>query len=208
MKLNFDQISTCALIGRSIGKPSVYRSVLESFGKNKLPNERTAVFNGSPAFYRDLSVEKNISVRRIVLDQPRNEWIKELCDAAGLTKRITGRKFRKDMTCEKQIYGVISTLFNKPELVLMNEPLVGLNADTRLKFAAILNLCKRENIKVAFSAALTDAVKLETVEQFMLVGSDGEPVVVTKQQLEQRRQDMKGDPSYEEVFKSFIKEGE
>lgn len=113
--------------------------------------------------YEDLSIQENLNLYADLYGVPkeiRNERFERLLKMTGLedfTERQTG-KLSGGM---KQKLGLICTLVRSPELLLLDEPTVGVDPLSRRELWEILQkLVKEENITVLVNTAYMDEAEL------------------------------------------------
>ncbi len=97
-------------------------------------------------FHLDLS-------KKSVSDQPANDLIDEVLKKVGLieSKKKTLRSFSKGML---QRAGLAQALIHKPEILILDEPMSGLDPDGRLMVKDILREEKKKGITIFFSSHL------------------------------------------------------
>lgn len=108
-----------------------------------------------------LSIRQNAAQLRILLEDGRRAWLRELLEASGLKKNGWTRPFRKDQPGQKRLWGILTALLSRPERLLVTDPMVGMTAQDREAFARLLTLGAEHGIEVRFTAArLQDVMRL------------------------------------------------
>jgi len=137
---------------RILGKPAEDMAVKNLVGY--LPER--------PYFYRYLSAEEfllfygrlssNLKTRQLC------SRIDELLELVGLTfaKSYRLHQFSKGML---QRIGMAQALIHRPKLLILDEPLSGLDPDGRMQMAKVINTARDEGTTVFFSSHLLDDVE-------------------------------------------------
>ncbi len=138
VSLEIERNSVYGLLGpNGAGKSTILKMVsgmlnpssgLIEFNGHKWEREdlkKTGALIEQPPIYENLSAEENLEVKRLMLGLPRKR-IKEALEMAGLTG--TGRKKAGQFSMGmKQRLGIALALLNNPELLILDEPLNGLD---------------------------------------------------------------------------------
>ncbi len=138
VSLEIERNSVYGLLGpNGAGKSAILKMVsgmlnpssgLIEFNGHKWEREdlkKTGALIEQPPIYENLSAEENLEVKRLMLGLPRKR-IKEVLEMAGLTG--TGRKKAGQFSMGmKQRLGIALALLNNPELLILDEPLNGLD---------------------------------------------------------------------------------
>ena len=104
------------------------------------------------AYYPSLSAKDNMSLMRTVRGIPNAELDEELLAVVGLkgTGRKTARHFSLGM---KQRLGIALALIGNPELLVLDEPINGLDPVGVVQIRELLlRLCKERNIPILLSS--------------------------------------------------------
>ncbi len=108
-----------------------------------------------------LSIRQNAAQLRILLDNEKRAWLRELLEASGLKKNGWTKPFRKDRPGSLRLWGILTALLIRPERLLVTDPMVGMTAQDREAFAWLLTLGAEHGIEVRFTAArLQDVMRL------------------------------------------------
>lgn len=80
-----------------------------------------------PAGYEDLTLWQNLVSQAALIPGVSRKNLTDLCDLVGLERNTRHRSLRKASSGEKQRYGLAAALIGKPELLLLDEPMNGLD---------------------------------------------------------------------------------
>lgn len=97
-----------------------------------------------PAFYPNLSGYTNLTLTANTYGIHDKKHIDGLVDMLGLSLRIND-KVKKYSLGMRQRLGICRALINKPNLLVLDEPLNGLDPDGIIQFRNIISTVKREN---------------------------------------------------------------
>ncbi len=106
----------------------------------------------TPSFYANLTAEENLEYYRIQRGIPGKDCIEEALQEVGLTN--TGKKKYKSFSLGmKQRLGLALALLNKPELLLLDEPINGLDPFGIVEIRNLLiRLNQEKNITILISS--------------------------------------------------------
>lgn len=124
-----------------------------------------------PGFYPNLSVEKNIEYYRIQKGVPGKQVVSELLELMRLThaKRRACKNLSMGM---KQRLGLAMALLGEPEILILDEPITGLDPSGIVEIRALLQRLNRERgITIVLSSHnLAELEQLATTYAFMSHG--------------------------------------
>lgn len=118
---------------------------------------KTGALIEMPPVYGNLSAEENLEVKRLVLGLPKKR-IKEVLEIVNLTG--TGRKKAGNFSMGmKQRLGIALALMDKPELLILDEPLNGLDPLGIQELRELTRSLPGEGITVIFSSHILSEVE-------------------------------------------------
>lgn len=112
----------------------------------------------SPPLYGNLDARENLEVRRTMLGLP-NSYVDEALEIVNLTdtgKKRTG-KFSMGM---KQRLGIAMALLNKPELLILDEPVNGLDPFGIQELRSLIKSLPEKGITVVLSSHILSEVEM------------------------------------------------
>ena len=111
---------------------------------------KTGALIEMPPVYENLSARENLEVKRLIYGLPKTR-IKEVLEIVNLTG--TGRKKAGNFsTGMKQRLGIALALLNNPELLVLDEPLNGLDPSGIRELRELVKTLPGEGITVIFSS--------------------------------------------------------
>jgi len=109
--------------------------------------QRIGCLISQPAGYEDLSLWQNLRAQELLLPEGKAGDLRELCALVGLDEHTRRRSLRKASTGEKQRYGLASALLGDPELLILDEPMNGLDPSGAAEMRSLLLELHRERGK-------------------------------------------------------------
>jgi ABC-2 type transport system ATP-binding protein len=140
-------------------------------GLNK-ERKRIGAIIETPSFYSYMSAEQNLEYYRIQRGIPGRHCVQEVLEEVGLAN--TGsKKFKSFSLGMKQRLGLALALMNKPELLLLDEPINGLDPFGIVEIRNLLiKLSQEKNITILISShILSELSNLVTYYGFIEKGS-------------------------------------
>ncbi len=112
----------------------------------------------TPPIYENLTAWENLKVRALLLDIPdsRIREVLEWTDLSGTGKKQAGR-FSLGM---KQRLGIAIALLNRPKLLILDEPVNGLDPVGIQEFRALVRKCVQNGMTVLISSHILSEVEL------------------------------------------------
>lgn len=154
--------------------------------------KKTGALIEQPPVYENLSAKENLEVKRLILGLP-GKRINEVLEITGLTN--TGRKKAGQFSMGmKQRLGIALALLNNPELLILDEPLNGLDPLGIQELRELTRSFPRMGITVIFSSHILS--EASQVADHIGIISDG--CLVYSGQIN------KGD-NLEEIFLNVVK---
>lgn len=139
--------------------------------------KRTGVVIEAPGFYPQISVERNLEYYRILKGVPGKRAVDEVLELVGLADK---RKKRcRDLSLGmKQRLGLAIALIGEPELLILDEPINGLDPSGIIEIRNLMQKLNREkNITIILSShILSELEQLATVYGFLTDGKLAEQV--------------------------------
>ena len=199
--LNIEKGQIYGLVGRNgAGKTTIIRMItaqstptegeLALFGAHT-PRDlarmraRTGAMVETPSFYPYLTARQNLEYYRIQRGIPGRGAVDEALEAAGLTG--TGRKVFKNFSLGmKQRLGLALALMNRPDLLILDEPINGLDPEGIVEFRnLLLDLNRERQTTILISShILSELANLATCYGFIDHGVMLEQI--TAQRLEEK----------------------
>ncbi len=127
---------------------------------------------------------------------------KEMLDSLGLLDRASERLDTYSKGMRKKV-ALIAALLHDPDVVLMDEPLDGLDANSAIIFKSLVRALARSGKAVVYSSHLMDVV--ERVADRAIVINEGK--LVAEGTLDELRQ-QSGAPTLEDVFRRLTDPGD
>lgn len=157
--ITINQGDIYGLVGKNgAGKTTLIRMItgltvptsgeLELFGETTQSglNEarmRTGCIVETPSFYPYLTAEKNLEYYRVQRGIPNKECIKEVLNIVGL-ENTAKKKFKNFSLGMKQRLGLALAIMVNPDLLILDEPINGLDPMGIVEFRDILHRLNRE----------------------------------------------------------------
>lgn len=159
INLDLERGQIYGLVGRNgAGKTTIIRMItaqttptegeISLFGarderENARMRARTGAMVETPSFYPYLNARQNLEYYRIQRGIPGKHAVDEALEAAGLTD--TGTKpFKHFSLGMKQRLGLALALMNRPDLLLLDEPINGLDPEGIVEFRNLLLKLNRD----------------------------------------------------------------
>ena len=108
---------------------------------------RLGALISEPAGYEDLSLLQNLRAQAALLPASDKEDLRALCGLVGLDDKSLRRTLRQSSTGQRQRCGLASALLGDPELLLLDEPMNGLDPGGAAEIRELLLRLNREQGK-------------------------------------------------------------
>ena len=160
--------------------------------------KRMGVLVSEPSGYEDLTLRQNLAAQSILIPENARAELTELCRLVGLSDATLRRTLRKCSTGERQRYGIASALLGKPELLLLDEPMNGLDPAGAAEIRELLLRLNRENgmTILVSSHLLTELHRIATDYIFFRYGKILETVTAAELDRRMAEQNLKDVESY------------
>lgn len=128
-------------------------------GKDKIEKNRRRIGAAieAPALYENKTVYENMHINRIQKGIPGEECIEKLLNAAELTE-IRNKKIKTLSLGTKQIIGIAMALLGKPEFLILDEPINGLDP---IRIIEIRELIKKLNTEYKVTMLISSHILSE-----------------------------------------------
>lgn len=136
------------------------RGSFEIHGKNgettKQMMPKVGILIEAPGLYPNMTAMQNLTTKAIALEIKDKQYLKSLLEEVGLSN--TGKKKAKQFSLGmKQRLGIAMALVNKPELLILDEPINGLDPQGIAEMRSILHhLCYDKGITILISSHILD----------------------------------------------------
>lgn len=176
-------------------------SLYGSDSKDELFSARQRVGSliAQPAGYESLSLWQNLVSQANLMPAVSQQEITDLCDLVGLEQIIRNRSLQKASTGEKQRYGLASALMGRPDFLLLDEPMNGLDPSGIVEIRELLlRLHEEHSLTILISShLLTELHQVATDYIFLHKGKVVE--TITAKELDARIEE-RGLGSVEDYF--------
>ena len=136
------------------------RGSFEIHGRNgettKQMMPKVGILIEAPGLYPNMTAMQNLTTKAIALGIKDKQYLKSLLEEVGLSN--TGKKKAKQFSLGmKQRLGIAMALVNKPELLILDEPINGLDPQGIAEMRSILHhLCYDKGITILISSHILD----------------------------------------------------
>ena len=139
-------------------------SLFDSSHDKELREARKKVgFIAGAAFgYDNLSVIRNLDLEAELYGKPDREWISKLRQELRLTEEFgiaAGEKLKYLSLGQKGRYAMAAVLVHKPELLILDEPLVGIDRENVKIVSDLLNRLRDEGVTMLLSGHVAEQLR-------------------------------------------------
>lgn len=139
-------------------------SILGSSNDKGLREARKQVgFIVGTAFgYDSMSVSKNLDLEAELYGKPNREWIRELRQELRLTEEFgisVGEKLKYLSLGQKGRYALAAALVHKPKILILDEPLVGIDRENVNIVSDLLNRLRDEGVAMLLSGHVAEQLR-------------------------------------------------
>ena len=190
-----------------------YEGTVEILGRSdkkglRLSRKSVGALVDSPAYYDDLSVKDNLRMRSILIGADDKGRIDELREMFKITSNEVGtRAIHFCSLGQKQRYGIAAALLGTPELLLLDEPINGLDPSGMRETRELLQSISRDSgvTMIISSHLLEELYKLAT--DYIFINNGRLIEQISAEELETRIES-RGLQNVEEYFISLVAEAE
>ena len=141
----------------------------ESERELRSARRRIGFLVGEPIAVEDFSIRKNLELYARLTDGRDPAREKELRQRLGLTARGVGlRPYRSCTLWEKQRYGIAAALLGEPELLVLDEPMNGLDPDGAGEVLALLEERKEKGVCMLIASTQPEELPGLVTDYFFL----------------------------------------
>ena len=180
--------SICGLIGpNGAGKTTIMKMlgglVIPSEGKMSIwgnadatglakARERMSFMIETPYANQDLTAHQNLEKQRLQKGIPNKSRIDEVLQTVGLTN-IEKKKFKEFSLGMKQRFGLANALLAKPEIMVLDEPINGLDPEGIVEIRELLlKLNQQQNITIMISSHILSELSLMCDDYLFIAGGN------------------------------------
>lgn len=119
--------------------------------------DRIGVLIESPGLYPNMTAYENMKIKALMLGMNDDAFLKELLDDVGLEIRDEKMKVKQFSLGMKQRLGIAMTLVGHPDLLLLDEPINGLDPQGIVEIRELIaRLSKERNITILISSHILE----------------------------------------------------
>ncbi len=130
--------------------------------------QRMGCLIAGAAGYEDLSLRENLRAQALLLPDPGSADLRTLCELVGLDEGSRRRTLRQCSAGERQRYGLAAALLGDPELLLLDEPLNGLDPGGVAEVRELLLRLRREGKTLLVSSHLLEELHKTATDYIFL----------------------------------------
>ena len=119
--------------------------------------DRIGVLIEGPGLYPNMTAYENMKIKSLILGMNDDNFIKELLADVGLERNIDKLKVKQYSLGMKQRLGIAMTLIGHPDLLLLDEPINGLDPQGIVEIRELIaRLSKERNITILISSHILE----------------------------------------------------
>lgn len=152
------------------GNYSIYGATTEA--ENSKARERMSFMIETPYAKQEMDAHHNLEKQRIVKGIPNKERINEVLDIVGLSD--VGKKLIRQYSLGmKQRFGIANALLSKPEIMVLDEPINGLDPEGIVEIRELLKkLNQEEGITILISSHILSELSLLCDEYLFILNGN------------------------------------
>lgn len=134
--------------------------------------ERMSFMIETPYANQNLTAQENLEKQRLQKGIPDKARIDEVLEQVGLN-HVGKKKFKTFSLGMKQRFGLANALLSKPEIMVLDEPINGLDPEGIVEIRELLmQLNKKEDITIMISSHILSELSLMCDEYLFIVGGN------------------------------------
>ena len=119
--------------------------------------DRIGVLIEGPGLYPNMTAYENMKIKSLILGMNDDNFIQELLADVGLERNIDKLKVKQYSLGMKQRLGIAMTLIGHPDLLLLDEPINGLDPQGIVEIRELIaRLSKERNITILISSHILE----------------------------------------------------
>lgn len=146
------------LVIPTAGEMSIFQS--KTIQEQAKARERMSFMIETPYAKQELTAQENLEKQRLQKGIPNRERIREVLELVGLSE-VGNKKIKEFSLGMKQRFGIANALMGKPEIMVMDEPINGLDPEGIVEIRELLMKVNREeDITVLISSHILSELSL------------------------------------------------
>lgn len=146
------------LVIPTAGEMSIFQS--KTIQEQAKARERMSFMIETPYAKQELTAQENLEKQRLQKGIPNRERIGEVLELVGLSE-VGNKKIKEFSLGMKQRFGIANALMGKPEIMVMDEPINGLDPEGIVEIRELLMKVNREeDITVLISSHILSELSL------------------------------------------------
>lgn len=146
------------LVIPTAGEMSIFQS--KTIQEQAKARERMSFMIETPYAKQELTVQENLEKQRLQKGIPNRQRIGEVLELVGLSE-VGNKKIKEFSLGMKQRFGIANALMGKPEIMVMDEPINGLDPEGIVEIRELLMKVNREeDITVLISSHILSELSL------------------------------------------------
>ncbi len=128
----------------------------------RLARRRVGFIVDSAYGYENMTVRQNLTLRAELYGKPDQAWIAEIREALRLTEKYNigpRQQLRHLSLGQKGRYALATALVQKPKLLILDEPLVGIDKENVSIVSTLLNRLKEEGVAMLLSGHVAEQLR-------------------------------------------------
>ncbi len=142
------------------GKVSLFGSANEK--ELREARKKVGFIVGAAFGYDSMSISRNLDLEAELYGKPDRDWIRELRRELRLTEEYNipvGAKLKYLSLGQKGRYALAAALVHKPKLLILDEPLVGIDRENVKIVSDLLNRLREEGVAMLLSGHVAEQLR-------------------------------------------------